>query len=79
MALLHLVHHALGRWLVEVLDLLPIIGHLLHVGDFRLHQVSVAQLGQIPATVEHVLRKGTARVLAETRRALAMNAVLGPA
>ena len=48
MALVHLVHHTLGTVLVEVLHLAPVIHMLLHGGQLVLHQVRVAQLGQIP-------------------------------
>ena len=52
---------------------------LLHCRQLVLHQVGITQLRQIAGTVEHVLGKSPARVLRVAGRALAVNAMLGPA
>ena len=77
-ALLHLVEHVLQLGLVVAERLGIDVQHLLRVRQFVLQQVGVSDLGKIPGAVKHVLREGAPGVLAETRRSLAMDAVLGP-
>ena len=78
MALAHFVDNALRSRLIEVLHRTPVIDVLLHGRQLVLHQVGIFQFRQVARAVKGVLRERPARVLTEPRRALAMDAVLGP-